>query len=142
LLIRATWNFDFVVILCLYRNGQIQLFENNHFKTISHYCFHINSSFSSTNNFAQTLSRMCSLSGRMNIARVNIEFFTGFKKIKQRRISFVLCYLRVKFNYLKTIILKPFLIIVFTSILHLFYRIIIRFLGPITNDVMNTVTTK
>ena len=37
---------------------------------------------------------MCSLSGRMNIARVNIEFFTGFKKIKQRRISFVLCYLR------------------------------------------------
>jgi uncharacterized integral membrane protein len=46
----------------------------------------------------------------------------------------------VKFNYLKTIILKPFLIIVFTSILHLFYRIIIRFLGPITSDVMNTVT--
>jgi hypothetical protein len=41
----------------------------------------------STNNFAhaQTLSRMSSLSGRMNIARVNIGFFTGFKKIKQRR---------------------------------------------------------
>jgi hypothetical protein len=36
------------------------------------------------------LSRMISLSGRMNIARVNIGFFTGFKKIKQRRISFVL----------------------------------------------------
>ena len=51
---------------------------------------------SSTNNFAhaQTLSRMSSLSGRMNIARVNIGFFTGFKKIKQRRISFVLGYLR------------------------------------------------
>ena len=48
---------------------------------------------SSTNNFAdaQTLSRMSSLSGRMNIARVNI----GFKKIKQRRISFVLGYLRM-----------------------------------------------
>jgi hypothetical protein len=30
---------------------------------------------------------MSSLSGRMNIARVNIGFFTGFKKIKQRRIS-------------------------------------------------------
>jgi uncharacterized membrane protein len=32
--------------------------------------------------------------GRMNIVRVNIEFFTGCKKIKQRRISFVLGYLR------------------------------------------------
>ena len=50
---------------------------------------------SSTNNFAhvQTLSRMSSLSGHMNIARVNNEFFTGCKKIKQRRISFVLGYL-------------------------------------------------
>jgi hypothetical protein len=50
-----------------------------------------------TDNFAhaQTLSRMSSLSGRMNIARVNIGFFTGFKKIKQRRISFVLGYLRM-----------------------------------------------
>ena len=38
---------------------------------------------------------MSSLSGRMNIARVNIGFFTGFKKIKQRRISFVLGYLRM-----------------------------------------------
>jgi hypothetical protein len=52
---------------------------------------------SSTNNFAhlQTLSRMSSLSGRMNIARVNIECFTGCKRIKQRRISFVLGYLRM-----------------------------------------------
>jgi hypothetical protein len=52
---------------------------------------------SSTNNFAhaQTLFRMSSLSGRMNIARVNIGFFTGFKKMKQRRISFVLSYLRL-----------------------------------------------
>jgi hypothetical protein len=51
----------------------------------------------STNNFAhaQTLSRMSSLSGRMNIARVNIGFFTGFNKIKQRRISVVLGYLRM-----------------------------------------------
>ena len=49
---------------------------------------------SSMNNFAhaQTLSRMSSLSGHMNIAWVNIEFFTGCKKIKQRRISFVLGY--------------------------------------------------
>jgi hypothetical protein len=29
----------------------------------------------------------------MNIARVNIEYFTGCKRIKQRRISFVLGYL-------------------------------------------------
>jgi hypothetical protein len=52
---------------------------------------------SSTNNFAheQRLSRMSSLSGRMNSARVNIGFFTGFKTIKQRRISFVLGYLRM-----------------------------------------------
>ena len=52
---------------------------------------------SSTINFAhaQMLSRMSSLSGRMNIARVNIGFFTGFKKIKQQRISFVLGYLRM-----------------------------------------------
>jgi hypothetical protein len=39
--------------------------------------------------------RWSSLSGRMNIARVNIGFFTGFKKIKQGRISFVLSYLRM-----------------------------------------------
>jgi hypothetical protein len=38
---------------------------------------------------------MSSLSGRTNIARVNIECFTGCKKIKQRPISFVLCYLRM-----------------------------------------------
>ena len=52
---------------------------------------------SSTNNFAhvQTLSRMSSLSGHMNIAWVNIEFFTGCKKIKPRRISFILGYLHI-----------------------------------------------
>ena len=52
---------------------------------------------SPTNNFAhaQTLSRMSSLSSRMNIARVNIECFTGCKRIKQWRISFVLGYLRM-----------------------------------------------
>jgi hypothetical protein len=31
----------------------------------------------------------------MNIVRVNIEFFNGYKKIKKRRISFVLGYLRM-----------------------------------------------
>jgi hypothetical protein len=52
---------------------------------------------SSTNNFAhaQALSRMSSLSGRMNIRRVNIELFPGWKKIKQLRIFFVLGYLRM-----------------------------------------------
>ena len=56
-------------------------------------------------------------------------------------------------NCLSKIILKSFLIIVFTSILHLFYRTIIppticttliffinRILDPITSDVMNNVT--
>ena len=56
--------------------------------------------FFSTNNFAhvQTLYRMRSLCRSyecMNIVRVNIGSFTGFKKIKQRRISFVLGYLRM-----------------------------------------------
>ena len=47
---------------------------------------------------------MSSLSGRMHIARVNIEFFTGFKKIKQRRISFVLVYLRMILSKIPTAI--------------------------------------
>ena len=49
------------------------------------------------NNFAhaQMLSRMSSLSGRMNIGLVYIEFFPGWKKIKQRSISFALGYLRM-----------------------------------------------
>ena len=56
--------------------------------------------FSSTNNFAhaQTLYRMSSLCRSyecMNIARVNIGVLTGWKKIKQRHISFALGYLRV-----------------------------------------------
>jgi hypothetical protein len=39
---------------------------------------------SSTNNFAhaQVLAQMSSLLGHMNIGRVNIEFFPGWKKIK------------------------------------------------------------
>jgi hypothetical protein len=45
---------------------------------------------------------MSSLSGRMNIAQVNIGFFTGFKKIKQRRISFVLGYKHIDEFYTKT----------------------------------------
>ena len=56
--------------------------------------------FSSTNNFvhAQMLYRMSSLCRSyecMNIARVNIGVLTGWKKIKQWRISFVLGYLRM-----------------------------------------------
>jgi hypothetical protein len=58
--------------------------------------------FSSTNNFAhaQTLYQMSSLCRSyecMNIARVNIGVLTGWKKIKLRRISFVLGYLRMIF---------------------------------------------
>jgi hypothetical protein len=47
---------------------------------------------------AQTLYRMRSLCRSyecMNIVQLNIGFFTGFKKIKQRCISFVLGYLRM-----------------------------------------------
>ena len=56
--------------------------------------------FSSTNNFAhaQTLSQMSSLCRsyeHMNIARVNIGVLIGWKKIKQRHISFVLGYLHM-----------------------------------------------
>jgi hypothetical protein len=47
---------------------------------------------------------MSSLSDRMNIARVNIEFFTGFKKIKQRRTSFVLGYSRMILSKISTAI--------------------------------------
>jgi len=68
-------------------------------------CAHLTFS-PSTNNFAhaQTLSQMSSLPGRMNIARVNIEFFTGCKKIKQRRKSFALGYLRMILVKLSTAI--------------------------------------
>ena len=43
----------------------------------------------------------------MNIVWVNIEFFNGYKKIKKRRISFVLCYLRmIYWNFLTAISIK------------------------------------
>jgi K+ transporter len=43
----------------------------------------------------------------MNIARVNIEFSTGCEKIKQRRISFVLGYLRmILWKFLTAISIK------------------------------------
>jgi mannose/fructose/N-acetylgalactosamine-specific phosphotransferase system component IID len=51
--------------------------------------------FFNTLSIVQALSRISSLSGHMNIARVNIEFFTGCKKIKQWHISFVLGYLHM-----------------------------------------------
>ena len=56
--------------------------------------------FSSTNNFshAEALYRMRSLCRSyecMNIVRVSIGVLTGLEKIKQRRISFVIGYLRM-----------------------------------------------
>ena len=56
-------------------------------------CSSINKQF---NKFAhaQTLSRMSSPSGRMYIARQHWNI-TGYKRIKQRRMSFVLGYLRM-----------------------------------------------
>ena len=76
--------------LCHFRIESVDAFVHPRFDL-----WHVLSS--PTNNFAhaQTLSRMSSLSGRLNIARINVGFFTGFKKIKQRCISFVLGYLRM-----------------------------------------------
>ena len=67
---------DILVFLCLY----IHQIETGNCQ----------STMSSANNFAhaQMLFRMSSLSGRKNIARVNVEFFIGLKKIKQRRFPF------------------------------------------------------
>jgi hypothetical protein len=72
---------------------------------------------SSTNNFAhaQTLSRMSSLSGRMIIARVNIEHFTGCKKIKQWRISFVLGYFRMIWTISTAISIKHRILATFNN---------------------------
>jgi hypothetical protein len=68
--------------LCRFRLESVNVFVLPQFDL----CYVLSSS---TNNFAhpQTLSRMSSLSGPMNIARVNIGFFTGFKKIKRRRLQ-------------------------------------------------------
>ena len=73
--------------LCHFRIESISVFVQFH----DSICFFINKQFRTS----QMLSRMSSLSGRMNVGRVNIEFFPGWKKIKQRRISFVQGYLRM-----------------------------------------------
>jgi len=77
--------------LCRFRVESVNVF------VLPRFDFCISNLSSSTNNFAhaQTLYRMRSLSSRMNIGRVNIEFFPGWKKIKRRRISSVLGYLRM-----------------------------------------------
>ena len=64
--------------LCRFRIESANVFVQFHDSNLCHVLS------SSTNNFAhaQTLSRMSSLLGRMNIARVNIGFFIGFKKRK------------------------------------------------------------
>ena len=59
--------------------------------------------FSSTYNFAHAqalyqMSSLCRSYECMNIARVNIGVLAGWKKIKLRRISFVLGYLRMIFQ--------------------------------------------
>ena len=89
-----------IFLKCLHKACWILLFVSFSCRIRQYFCSiprfdlcHVLSS--STNNFAQTLLRMSSVSGRMDIARVNIGFFTGFKKIKQPRISFVLGYLRM-----------------------------------------------
>ena len=54
-------------------------------------CFFVNSQF---RTFANAFPNEFTVRS-YEYARVNIEFFTGRKKIKQRRISFVLGYLRM-----------------------------------------------
>ena len=80
--------------LCCFRVESVNGFFSSSIRFLAMYIRHF---LLSTNNFAhaQTLSRISSLSDHMNIARVNIELFTGCKKVKQRRISFVLGYLRM-----------------------------------------------
>ena len=87
---KACWIFLFVSFSCRIR----QCFCSS---TTQFVPYDMCTFSSSTNNFshAQMLSRMNSQLGRMNIVRVNIEFFMGCKKIKQQCISFVLGYLRM-----------------------------------------------
>ena len=74
--------------LCHFRVESFNVFVLPRFDLCHVHIFFINKQF-------RTLSRMSSLSGRTNIVRVNIECFTGCKKIKQRRNSFILGYLRM-----------------------------------------------
>ena len=63
-------------------------------------CFFVNNQFRTcANAFPNELTVRS-----YEYARVNIEFFTGRKKIKQRRISFVLGYLRMKLWKISTAI--------------------------------------
>ena len=54
-------------------------------------CFFVNNQFRTCTNTFPNESTVRSY----EYARINIEFFTGHKKIKQRRISFVLGYFRM-----------------------------------------------
>jgi hypothetical protein len=80
---KACW----ILLLCRFRVESINIFIYDMW-------------FFSANNFThvQMLYRMRSLCRSyecMNIMQVNIECFTGCKRIKQRRISFVPGYLRM-----------------------------------------------
>jgi spore cortex formation protein SpoVR/YcgB (stage V sporulation) len=77
--------------LCRFRVESVNVFVLPRFDLST--CSSINKQF---NKFAhaQTLSRMSSPSGRMNIARVNIEILLDTRE-SNRRISFVLGYLRM-----------------------------------------------
>ena len=104
-LVGITSFFDFLAklaessFLCRFRTESVNVFVLPWFDLC-----HVLSSWTDNFAHAQTLSRMSSLSSRMNIARENIGFFTGFKKIKQRRISLVLGYLRMILWKISTVI--------------------------------------
>ena len=84
---KACW----ILLFVSFREESINVFVLPRFDFCTSDIFFINKQFRTS----QMLSRMSSLSGRMNVGRVNIEFFAGWKKIKQRRISFVQGYLRM-----------------------------------------------
>ena len=71
------------ILLCRFRVESVNIFIYN-------MCFYQQAISHMRKRFPEWVQ-----SGRMNIAWVNIGFYTGFKKIKQRRISFVLGYLRM-----------------------------------------------
>ena len=86
-------------------------------------------------------------SGEANV--YGSSYFWNFRTSSFKQVAFLILEM---VNCLNTIILKSFVIIVFTSILHLFYRtnatqnmydtyfFINRILDPITSDVMYNVT--
>ena len=80
--------------LCRFRVESINVFVLPRFHFCTSNIFFVNKQFCTCAN----VSRMTFIVRSYEYWRVNIEFFPGWKKIKQRRISFVLGYLRMIFT--------------------------------------------